>query len=161
MKKSLFIIITFSLFFSSALVAQSAEKVEEILNSENLTKGQACYLLGCLNGSVNLTDSYDIAFEKFSVLKMFKGEKAEENIRLDEFSYLLADNFNPKSLWWKASKHPHYAFRYLKKIGAFDYKKPASSNIKPDEALNLLSRFSDEFVFKQDSEGMGGKNEKK
>lgn len=140
--------IVFSLFFLCiGLLAftQSAERVDEILESDFLTKGQACYLVGTAINEVKEGDSYEDAFNIFKELKMFDGAKYDEPIRWDEFSNLaLQYSSIKKGFWYGIIKNPHYAFRQLKMMRLIPQNTVPSSNITPFKALNLLSKIMPE-----------------
>ncbi|UTY31169.1 hypothetical protein [Treponema putidum] len=123
------------------LFAQSAEKMDEILASNALTMGQACYLVGTSIGKVDDKESYETAFNKFKELKMFKDKKHDEPIRFDEFSNLALQYSSIKhGLWYGITKNPHYAFRQLKIMKIIPHKTVPSSHIKPFTAINLLAK---------------------
>ncbi|UTC73993.1 hypothetical protein E4O03_06940 [Treponema sp. OMZ 792] len=139
MKKLYLVLICLSL--GSLVFAQSAEKVDEILQSKTLTRGQACYLVGTAIGEVKETDSYQAAFDKFKGLKMFENKKYDEPIRFDEFSNLALQYSSIKhGLWYGITKSPHYAFRQLKIMKIIPQKTVPSSNITPFAAINLLAK---------------------
>lgn len=121
--------------------AQSAEKVEEIINAGVVTKGQACYLVGTAVGSVEDSVSYSDAFSKYAHLKMFKDASFDEPITLAEFSNLVLQNSKAnKSLWYMLSKSPYYALRQLKLDGIISKNAVGSADIKPLAAFNILSK---------------------
>ena len=129
------------LVVGAILFAQSAEKVDEILQTKTLTRGQACYLVGTAIGEVKETDSYQTAFDKFKGLKMFKNKKHDEPIRFDEFSNLALQYSSLKhGLWYRIAKNPHYAFRQLKIMKIIPQKTVPSSHITPFTAINLLAK---------------------
>ena len=129
------------LVVGAILFAQSAEKVDEILQTKTLTRGQACYLVGTAIGEVKETDSYQTAFDKFKGLKMFKNKKHDEPIRFDEFSNLaLQYSYIKHGLWYGIAKNPHYAFRQLKIMKIIPQKTVPSSHITPFTAINLLAK---------------------
>lgn len=129
------------LVVGAILFAQSAEKVDEILQTKTLTRGQACYLVGTAIGEVKETDSYQTAFDKFKGLKMFKNKKHDEPIRFDEFSNLALQYSSIKhGLWYGIAKNPHYAFRQLKIMKIIPQKTVPSSHITPFTAINLLAK---------------------
>lgn len=139
MKKLCLVLIFLNL--GAIVFAQSAEKVDEILQSNTLTKGQACYLVGTAIGEVQDKDSYEAAFNKFKGLKMFKDKKHDEPIRFDEFSNLALQYSSIKhGLWYGIAKNPHYAFRQLKIMKIIPQKTVPSSNITPFTAINLLAK---------------------
>ncbi|UTC63712.1 hypothetical protein E4O00_07085 [Treponema sp. OMZ 788] len=139
MKKLFLILICLSI--GTLIFAQSAEKVDEILDSKNLTRGQACYLVGTAIGEVKEADSYQTAFDKFKGLKMFENKKHDEPIRFDEFSNLALQYSSIKhGLWYSIAKNPHYAFRQLKIMKMIPQKTVPSSNITPFTAINLLAK---------------------
>ena len=129
------------LVVGAILFAQSAEKVDEILQTKTLTRGQACYLVGTAIGEVKETDSYQTAFDKFKGLKMFENKKHDEPIRFDEFSNLALQYSSVEhGLWYGVAKNPHYAFRQLKIMKLIPHKTVPSSNITPFAAINLLAK---------------------
>ncbi|UTY23784.1 hypothetical protein [Treponema denticola] len=129
------------LVIGAILFAQSAEKVDEILQAKTLTIGQACYLVGTATSEVNDTDSYQAAFDKFKDLKMFENKKHDEPIRFDEFSNLALQYSSIKhGLWYGIAKNPHYAFRQLKTMKLIPHKTVPSSHITPFTAINLLAK---------------------
>lgn len=139
MKKIFFILIC--LILGALAFAQSAEKVDEMLESKFLTKGQACYLAGIAIEEVKETDSYEEAFNKFKGLKMFKDAAYDEPIRFDEFANLaLQYSSIKKGLWYGIAKNPHYAFRQLKLMRLIPQNTLPSSNISPSKAMNLLTK---------------------
>lgn len=129
------------LVIGAILFAQSAEKVDEILQAKTLTIGQACYLVGTATSEVNDTDSYQAAFDKFKGLKMFENKKHDEPIRFDEFSNLALQYSSIKhGLWYGIAKNPHYAFRQLQTMKLIPHKTVPSSHITPFTAINLLAK---------------------
>ena len=129
------------LVVGAIIFAQSAEKLDEILQAKTLTIGQACYLVGTAIGEVNDTDSYQAAFDKFKGLKMFENKESDEPIRFDEFSNLALQYSSLKhSLWYGIAKNPHYAFRQLKTMKIIPQKAVPSSHITPFVAVNLLAK---------------------
>lgn len=139
MKKILTIFIFLAI--GTILFAQSAEKIDAILESEILTKGEACYLVGTAIGTVQETDSYETAFKSFKGLKIFKNSKHDDPIRFDEFSNLALQNSSLKhGLWYRVTKSNHYAFRQLKMMKLIPQTSIPSAKLKPFEAVNLLAK---------------------
>ncbi len=143
MKKTCLLFFSFLLFTVFSLTAQSAGKIDQILGAENLSKGQACYLLGTFSGKLSEDISFQAAFEHYKDLKMFKDDSAGDDVRLDEFADLILRNIElPKSFWYVITKSPYYALRHLKRMDLILAHKASSSSIKTADALNLLSKLS-------------------
>ncbi len=144
MKKTYLLFFSLLLFAVFSLTSQSAGKIDKILETENLSKGQACYLLGSFSGELDDTVSFEEAFNHYKDLKMFKDDSAEQDIRVDEFSDLILRNIElKKSFWYMITKSPYYALRHLKRMKIVDSKKDAASSIKSTDALNILSNLSE------------------
>ncbi|PIE97816.1 MAG: hypothetical protein CR988_06040 [Treponema sp.] len=140
MKKVVFLVFLLS-FITTFCIAQSADKLEKIINEKKLTVGQACYLAACANSSVSDDASYKEAFQIFSSMKMFKKVKPNDPIRIDHFSNLVMQSTGTKgSLWYSIGKSPHYAIRSLKKMGIIPYRAVPSNPLSGQEALAIFSQ---------------------
>lgn len=141
MNKKNFLFLLLLTAMTGLCFAQSAAKIEEIVNSDVITKGQACYLVGTATGAVEESASYSEAFNKYENLKMFKNASFDEPIQLAEFSNLVLQNSKAnKSLWYMISKSPYYALRQLKLDGIIGKNAVGSAHIKPLTAFDILSK---------------------
>ena len=126
---------------SKLCFAQSAEKIEEIINSQFLSKGQACYLIGTATGKLSDSAHYRAAFDAYSGLKMFKNASADETISLAEFSNLVLLSSEQKGgLWCRISNSPYYALRHFKLKGLVKRNAVGSTAVTPIEAFGILSK---------------------
>ncbi len=160
MSKKLLLGVSFLLVMAFAVSAQSAQRIDEILKTENLSKGQACYLFAVISGEMDDNASFDQAFNKYKDLKIFKGDSANEAIRLDEFADLVMRNMEiKKSFWYMLTKSPYYALRHLKRMDIIHTNQPASSEIKSEKALNIVSRLAAKVKTKKQPKEDSNKND--
>ncbi len=146
MKKKTLLCFSLLLILTFSLTAQSAKKIDEILESENLSNGQACYLMGTLSGQFGDKTSFEEAFNQYKNLNIFKGDSVDTEIRLDEFADLILRNIKlKKSFCYMITKSPHYALRHLKRMNIIDSNKSASSPVKTLDALNIVSQISNQY----------------
>lgn len=142
MDKKIFVLPLF-LFCAAFLTAQSAQKIDEILQSPVLTNGQACYLAGTAAGIFEDINSYSEALDSFKHLKGFKDADAGTSVRLDAFSHLILKASGIKGdLWYRAANNPYYAFRFLKMIGIIEQNAVPSSSISPRDALIIFTKLT-------------------
>jgi len=147
MKKKIVVFLIMLTAITGLCFAQAAAKVEEIVNADVVTKGQACYLVGTAVGILEDSVSYSDAFSKYEHLKMFKNASFDEPITLAEFSNLVLQNSKVnKSLWYIISKSPYYALRQLKLDGIIGKNAVGSATIKPLTAFDILSKLIAEEV---------------
>ncbi len=150
---------SFLLAMTFAISAQSATRLDEILQTENLSKGQACYLFAVISGAMDDNASFDQSFAHYKDLKIFKGDSANEAIRLDEFADLVMRNMKiKKSFWYSLTKSPYYALRHLKRMDIIHTNQSSSANIKSVMALNIISKLTAKEKNKE--ENKEAKNEK-
>lgn len=129
------------MFAAAAVFAQSAEKLELITNTEQLTIGQACYLAGCSSGAVEEEDSFEQAFAVYQDRKLFADKTADSIIRMDEFAALALSESGAKGdLWYRATGSKHYALRSLKQMNLVPKTTLAHSSISGREALRIMAQ---------------------
>lgn len=141
MKKIITLLLT--MILAGCLYAQSADVITEILNTDEVTFGQICYLSATRQGLISDTDSYEKAV---SVLKE-KGDISEnidatEVVTLKDLANVYTKIWDDLSggLMYKITKgSPRYSFKQLKSDGVLTEKSDPSSKVNGFEALNILS----------------------
>ncbi len=141
MKK--FIILIASLFIGFTLYAQSADAVTDILESPEITLGQACYLSAVSQGFVSENASYEEAADAITNQGQGKYQNlASEPAKLSELASIYANLFNLKGgLLYRLTKgSPRYAFKLLKTEGIIPQNYDPSRKISGAEALNIFTK---------------------
>jgi len=152
MKMKKRIILGFLLFAAAALFAQTAEKLEELLNTPVLSYEQAAWFI------LEASDIWDVSsvsaspYEAFIVAKehnwLPKKAGPDDKARLDGISLLLMKSFGLKGgLGYSLFKNPHYAYRELvyRDIiqGRIDPAVPVSGDMLVYMGGRILSELED------------------
>ncbi len=142
--KKFTIIISF-LFLTVSLSAQSAHIVTDILNSEKMTIGQACYLSAVSQGFI----SEDASFEDAILALVGQGQLSEiadpsEPAAIAKLSEIYTKMFDVKGgLFYRISGgSPRYAFKHLKSQGLISPSVDPSKILSGREAMNLFTKIS-------------------
>lgn len=125
--------------------AQSNEFVDSLLESEEVTMGQAAYLV--LVASDNLGEDADEA-RAFELLETFgwapKGASAGASIRLKDYSYLLMRAFGLKGgLLYAVFPGPRYAYRQLAANLVIQGRSDPDMSLSGSMAVRMLGRVFD------------------
>ena len=132
------------LMAAAAVSAQSAQKISQIVESPELSYGQAAYIALSYSDAETMDESADDtqAFEA-AVQKNWikKGSAADSPIRLDELSalYLSAVGIKGGVLCGLIKNSPRYSFRELKALGLLDQYADPAMKIDGQNALNLFN----------------------
>ena len=136
------------LFAAAALAAhaQSAQKISQIVESPELSYGQAAYIAlsysemggGIIEESSSDSDALEAAVQKNWIKK---GSAAESPIRLDELCalYVSAAGIKGGVLCGLIKNSPRYSFRELKALGLLDQYADPAMKIDGQNALNLFN----------------------
>ncbi len=143
MKKRIAIIIAF--FATTLAYSQSARVITEILDSDQVTFGQVCYLSAVQQGFVGENASYseaiEILYQKGQIpVRLYDGSV----VPLVNLSYIYAQMWNIKGGLFYRIFHgaPRYAYKQMKADGIFpDYADPGLV-ISGTEALNIYTACS-------------------
>ncbi len=135
------------MFLGSCIYAQSADVVTNILNTDQVTYGQICYLSAVRQNLMEDTKSYDDAIAILSKEKQlpFAGIVSENQIiSLKEIAYIYSkiwDNqISSRGLMYKLTKgSPRYAFKQLKADGIIMNNSDPFKGIDGFEALGILT----------------------
>lgn len=125
--------------------AQSNEFVDGLLESDEVTMGQAAYLV--LVASDNLGEDADEA-RAFELLETFgwapKAASADEPIRLKDYSYLLMRAFGLRGgLLYAVFPGPRYAYRQLAANLVIQGRSDPDMSLSGSMAVRMLGRVFD------------------
>lgn len=137
------IIIILSVFFVTITVhAQSADVISEILDSEEVTFGQVCYLSAVQQGFITDDASYEDAINSLYERRQIPERYYEDSVvPMANLAFIYARMWNVKGgLFFRIFKGaPRYAFKQLKADGIIaDYINPTSIATGV-EALNIYT----------------------
>ncbi len=134
------------LMAAAAVSAQSAQKISQIVESPELSYGQAAYIAmsysemggGIIEESSSDSDALEAAFQR----KWIKnGAVVQAAIRLDELCalYVSAAGIKGGVLCGLIKNSPRYSFRELKALGLLDQYADPAMKIDGQNALNLFN----------------------
>lgn len=149
-------IISIISFFVVAICAysQSADKISDILNSPEITYGQACYLTAIHQNLISEDSSYENA-----VQVLFDNKQLPElSSHLDSISavnlsflYLQCWPEIRGGLMYRLTKgSPRYAYKQLKADGIFDDDVDPLTIFTGEEALMILSSCMIEYASEEE-----------
>ncbi len=136
-----------ALIFAAAALAvhaQSAQRISQIVESPELSYGQAAYIALSYSDSETMDESADDAqaFEAAFQRKWIKnGAVVQAAIRLDELSalYVSAVGIKGGVMCGLIKNSPRYSFRELKALGLLDKNADPAMKIDGQNALNLFN----------------------
>ncbi len=136
------IAVCLALFFSMGLAsAQSAEKITEILKTNEMTYGQVAYLAASyqdfIEDDANDAEAIRALVEK-DILPI--DTKAETLIKLDEACYLLAKTTNMRGgLFYTLFKNARYSCKEFKAKGIIPATVDSRAPVTGRETLAILT----------------------
>ena len=141
MKKN--VLILFSMFVVTFCFAQNSQKISEILETEEISKGQASYFVCVYNsfGEEDLSEneSFDFLCEKFF---FDESENSDEKISLSKACFLIGKSANMKGgIFYSIFKSPRYAFREFKSLGILPQNVEPNQTVSGTEFIALLNGF--------------------
>ncbi len=140
MKKVLSLL--FILFCTGTIYAQSADVITEILQSEEVSFGQVCYLSAVYQGLVSDDASYQEAIDALYDIHQIPERYYETtSVPMANLAFIYAQMWDVKGgLMFRITKgSPRYAFRQLKFDGIIaDTIEPAKT-VSGWEALNIYT----------------------
>ena len=140
MKKIVSILFAFLIFFS--VNAQSADVITEILESEEATFGQICYLSAVQMGLVEEDASYDEAIQVLYDNKYIPEiADADSVIPAVNLAFIYSQLWPIKGgLMFRLTKRsPRYAFKQLQYDGIIDSETDPSAHVTGAKALSLYT----------------------
>ena len=144
MKKIMILIFTFLL--SASLWAQSADVITDILDTEEVTLGQVCYLTAVQLDYTDESSSYENAvsvMQEKGLLASSKNENqnAESAVSAVEVAYLFSKLWTVKGgVMYRITKgSPRYVFKQFQCDGVIKSTVDPSSHISGTEALSIYT----------------------
>lgn len=128
------------LVLGASVQGQEAAKITEILDSPQLTAGQAAYLAASWLDSSNETLDYSQAAELAAGRGLLKEDAAAgDSIRLDELAGLCMKAWEiPGGLLYRMTKADRYAFKELKALGYLAATDDPSFPVTGFRGLNIM-----------------------
>lgn len=140
-----FILFLSVLFISTALHAQSAKVVTEILETPKVTYGQACYLSAVAQNVISEEASYEDAINAMVEAGLLpETVSPEAEVKLVNLAFIFTQMFEVKGgLFYRLTKgSPRYALKQLKADGAVPVNSDPSKILSGREALSLFTTCS-------------------
>lgn len=135
--------ILFILLIGSLAFAQSADVVTDILNTDEVTYGQVCYLSAIHQGLISETDSYDTAVEcLYSQGQIPEDLDSDTPIYMQNLAFVYAQIWPEMKggLMFRLTKgSPRYAFKQFKTDGVIEDDMDPGAYVSGAEALNILT----------------------
>lgn len=133
----------------SALYAQSAEVVTEILNTSKVTYGQVCYLSAVHQNLVSENATYEESISAIYNAKQIEKEyDASKPVNLEKLAYLYMKMW-PKQkggiMYRLSGGSQRYCFKLLKDYGIITARGDPWQYVSGREALNILTACMMEF----------------
>lgn len=139
--KKLMLSIIFTVLCSFALSAQSSEKISDMLKSEEITFGQASYLIATYKEIISDESSYETAFNAMLNRNLVPGDYAADDlVTLKQAAFLCMWSMNIKGgLLYSIFKNPRYAFKELQAKGVLPTEVDPDIYITGREYLGLVN----------------------
>ena len=140
MKK--FISILFTMFVVFSVHAQSADVITDILNTEQVTFGQVCYISAVEQGLLDNKDDYNKAIEVMAANELIPEiMDANTPIPAVNISFIMSQIWNIRGgLMYKITKgSPRYSFKQFKSDGVIN------RNVEPQDyiaGIDLLEMYN-------------------
>ena len=134
------ILMSLLLLILSPLSAQTAQKIEDLLNQSALTWADAAafVLEASEQGVFNNANAFSFALEQNWLPQ---NSRAEEQARLNGIALLLMQSFNRKGgfMYWLFT-NPRYAFRELQFLDIIQSRSDPHNAVSGEELLYMVSR---------------------
>lgn len=122
--------------------SQSAQKLTEILSSEQINYGNASWFIAAQKGLIDDTKSEKEAFDALSENGYFNylNAEIENSVSLKNFAYLCAKAYNIRGgIMFRITKSPRYAVRELKAMKIIPNDADPNSIITGRQMINILT----------------------
>lgn len=147
--KKLFILVV-SFLISLSVYAQSADVITEMLDTEQATFGQVCYLAAVQKEFINENDSYETAVQALYDNGMIPNlEDYEAPIPLVDIAYIYSRLWSIEGgLMYRLSKgSPRYTFKQFQADGIFSARQDPNDFVTGAKALSIytscVNKYSD------------------
>ncbi len=149
--KKITIFILFFALFCTALSAQSAEKVTEMLEAETVSLADVAYFASTYLGISEDEVENEVALADLAAyVDLSKiGERAD-SLAYDDFAYFCTTTWNIKGgIMLRATKAPRYALRELQAMGYIPMSINPKAKVDGPEALTIITNCIDYSVMKE------------
>ena len=140
------------LFFAICIIAtqvnaQVAGKLTQIINTEQATYGQACYMSAVATGMAQDTDTYERCFDILKSEDIIRGNPSlKDPITAKNFAYMISKTWNiNNSVFYRITNHPRYAFKQMKAAGVIPSNYYPNKILSGQEMLNIITLCLDKF----------------
>ena len=144
MLKKFFMLSAVILFFglcSASLFAQTAAELEELLQIQAVSYGQAARFVLAAADAANLQDTERACTFAAERRWLPKKTAAAQTARLDGVALLLMQAFAVKGgMWYSLTKSPHYAYRELVYQDIIQGRADPKMTVSGDQLLFLINR---------------------
>ncbi len=123
--------------------AQSAEVVTDILESDEVTYGQVCYLSAVHQGLISDDADYSDAIDVLYTMGQIPEDVSEyDSVYMANLAYIYAQiwpSMKGGLMFRLTGGSPRYAFKQFKSDGVISDKADPKSIVSGREALNILT----------------------
>ena len=146
MKRSIFLL-AFLVLAAGIAGAQSASRVTEILEEKQVTIGELAYMAGSELNLIKEGASYDASLQAAVDTGILKtGHNASDPATYAELAFICSKTWKvEKSLFFKLTNSPRYAFKQLQSLGVISSNADPSQIISGRTALNVISACIEKF----------------
>lgn len=130
-------------FFLMNTFAQSSQKISEILEKEEISKGQASYFACVYKNLVEESASEDDAFTILQEKNLFKlDEKSDEKISLSKACFLVSETSQMKGgIFYSIFHSSRYSLREFKALGIIPQNANPNQTVTGSEFIAILNDF--------------------
>ncbi|HAK69576.1 MAG TPA: hypothetical protein DEO40_02750 [Treponema sp.] len=139
--KKIFVLAALLLLAVSSVCAQSADRLTALIESEKVTYGQVCYFAAMARDMIDEKSSDEAAFRALvSAGYLPKKAEADSAVTLAQVAGVCSMAWDiKKSLFFKISKSPRYAFKQLQALGIISPSADPSSTVTGHQAVNIIT----------------------
>lgn len=125
-----------------SIYAQSAEKIDGILESEKITAGHASYLILTALDAIPDDADFELAFSKMQENRWPpKVKTADDILSFKKYAFLLMKAFDIKGgMLYRIYPCPRYAYRDLRYLSIIQGKTDPDMPVSGTAALQMIGR---------------------
>lgn len=129
--------------FAAGATAQSSQKISDILETEEISKGEAAYFACVYKNLADENATEDEAFDVLSKKNLFKSdESADDKISLSKACYLISETAGMKGgVFYSISHSARYSLREFKAWGIVPQNAEPAQTVSGSEFIALLNEF--------------------
>jgi hypothetical protein len=137
----LFFAVLFLGLFSAPLFAQTAKELEELLQTQTVSYGQAARFVLAAADAANLQDPEQALAYAVEQRWLPRRAAAAQTARLNNISLLLMRAFDVRGgMWYSLTKSPHHAYRELVYQDIIQDRADPEMTVSGEELLFLINR---------------------